>query len=300
MKLAPHYSGGVIHTADAASLPRMVGRVMADKATALAEVSADQERMRRDYEASSSTRCKLSPEEARRLGMGVSTPATKLTLAPGIHDFHLSASDVAGLINWRAFFGEWRMDPSGSTPEARELRSDAEALIASLGSSTVVTARAVVCDACRCSDDDAISLNGGALILPTPRALTPNPATGRCPALCDFVAEAYDTVTLFAVTADLGVKGTTDYDDMLRQTVAHRLAEAATEWLHRHVCDGVGIRPAVGYPSLPDQRLIFSLDRLLRYPEIGITLTDTGAMNPSASTSGIIIAHPEARYFSVY
>ena len=60
-----------------------------------------------------------------------------------------------------------------------------------------------------------------------------------------------------------------------------------------------GIRPAVGYPSLPDQSIIFLLDDLLDMKQIGITLTENGAMHPHASTAGIIIAHPKARYFSV-
>jgi cobalamin-dependent methionine synthase I len=60
-----------------------------------------------------------------------------------------------------------------------------------------------------------------------------------------------------------------------------------------------GIRPAVGYPSLPDQSIIFTVNRLLRLEEIGITLTVSGAMHPHASVCGLMIAHPAARYFAV-
>ena len=60
-----------------------------------------------------------------------------------------------------------------------------------------------------------------------------------------------------------------------------------------------GIRPAVGYPSLPDQSIIFTFDRLLHVDEIGITLTPNGAMTPHASVCGMMIAHPQARYFAV-
>ena len=60
-----------------------------------------------------------------------------------------------------------------------------------------------------------------------------------------------------------------------------------------------GIRPAVGYPSLPDASLNFILDDLLDMKQIGIRLTESGAMKPHASVSGMMLAHPKARYFSI-
>ena len=60
-----------------------------------------------------------------------------------------------------------------------------------------------------------------------------------------------------------------------------------------------GIRPAVGYPSLPDTSLNFVLDDLLDMKQIGIRLTESGAMKPHASVSGLMLAHPEARYFNL-
>jgi hypothetical protein len=60
-----------------------------------------------------------------------------------------------------------------------------------------------------------------------------------------------------------------------------------------------GIRPAVGYPSLPDTSLNFVIDSLLDLSQIGIRLTQSGAMKPHASVSGLMIAHPRARYFSL-
>ena len=60
-----------------------------------------------------------------------------------------------------------------------------------------------------------------------------------------------------------------------------------------------GIRPAAGYPSLPDQRVIFIIDRIMPLSEIGIALTENGAMSPASSVSGIMISHPSSRYFIV-
>ncbi len=60
-----------------------------------------------------------------------------------------------------------------------------------------------------------------------------------------------------------------------------------------------GIRPAVGYPSLPDQSVNFLLDELLGMKQIGITLTEHGAMHPHSSVCGMMLAHPASRYFAV-
>jgi cobalamin-dependent methionine synthase I len=106
---------------------------------------------------------------------------------------------------------------------------------------------------------------------------------------------------------------------MMAQLLADRLAEAAAEKLHESVRRDYwgyapeeqlsvealhqerfqGLRPAVGYPSLPDASINFLLDRVLGFPQIGIRLTESGAMRPHASVSGLMLAHPEARYFSV-
>ena len=106
---------------------------------------------------------------------------------------------------------------------------------------------------------------------------------------------------------------------MLIQTLADRLAEATAEKLHEQVRkmhwgyapdenlnmkqlhneEFQGIRPAVGYPSLPDQSVNFILDELLDMKQIGIRLTENGMMTPHASVSGLLMAHPACRYFSV-
>ena len=109
------------------------------------------------------------------------------------------------------------------------------------------------------------------------------------------------------------------YEKMMAQLLADRLAEAAAERMHEEVRKHYwgyakdenlsmeqlhqeqfqGIRPAVGYPSLPDASLNFVLDELLDFRQIGITLTESGAMRPHASVSGLMLAHPEAHYFSI-
>ena len=66
-----------------------------------------------------------------------------------------------------------------------------------------------------------------------------------------------------------------------------------------HNEDYQGIRPAVGYPSLPDISVSFLLDKLIDMKRIGIDLTENGMMQPHASVCGLMFAHPASRYFSV-
>lgn len=101
--------------------------------------------------------------------------------------------------------------------------------------------------------------------------------------------------------------------------LADRLAEATAEKMHEEVRKHYwgyakaeqltmqelhaerfqGIRPAIGYPSLPDQSIIFLIDELLRFEDIGIRLSEHGAMSPHSSVSGFMFGHPKAHYFSV-
>lgn len=131
-----------------------------------------------------------------------------------------------------------------------------------------------------------------------------------------------DTVGAFATTIDPNMEllfKEDDYKLMLVKTLAERLAEAAAEKVHEDIRKKIwgyapdekltkrellneeyqGIRPAVGYPSLPDISVSFLLDELLDMKQIGISLTENGMMQPHASVCGLMFAHPASRYFSV-
>jgi len=173
------------------------------------------------------------------------------------------------------------------------------------------------------------SLRIGELTLPLLRQQVQHDGAYKC--LADYVmpqAEGRtDYVGAFAVTGGSGFEylkekfeqeGDT-YRAMLLQTLTDRLAEATAEYLHRKVrmeywgyaphenldmkdlfqVKYAGIRPAIGYPSLPDQWLNKELDKLLNFSQIGIRLTENGAMQPTASISGLFIAHPQSDYFMV-
>ena len=144
--------------------------------------------------------------------------------------------------------------------------------------------------------------------------------------LADFVrplsSGIKDRVGAFAASIDESIEHDFQQDDfqrMLAQTLADRLAEATAEITHLQVRrtiwgyapdenldipqllreDFQGIRPALGYPSIPDTSLNFIIDRLIDMKRIGIRLTDSGAMKPHASVSGLMFAHPKAHYFDI-
>jgi 5-methyltetrahydrofolate--homocysteine methyltransferase len=148
--------------------------------------------------------------------------------------------------------------------------------------------------------------------------------------LADFVAPADGPVTdylgAFAVTAGIGAdelaaryaREQDDYNAIMVKALADRLAEAFAEFLHARVrrewgygagerlsSDDLieeryrGIRPAFGYPACPDHTEKGRLFDLLEAPAIGITLTESFAMSPAASVSGLYFSSPHARYFSV-
>ena len=153
-----------------------------------------------------------------------------------------------------------------------------------------------------------------------------NQSSEPCLCLSDFVRPLStgraDKIGLFVSSSDAAMEESfpdDPYRHMLAQTLADRLAEAAIEKTHQYVRTTLwgyapderlspkelfsekyqGIRPAVGYPSLPDQSLNFILDKLLGFQQVGVSLTESGAMRPHASVSGLMLSHPLARYFSV-
>jgi 5-methyltetrahydrofolate--homocysteine methyltransferase len=148
--------------------------------------------------------------------------------------------------------------------------------------------------------------------------------------LADFIAPREsgvpDYIGMFAVTAGLGAdelvrqfeRDHDDYNAIMVKALADRLAEAFAEYLHAQVRKDwgygeaenlsqddlvaekyQGIRPAYGYPACPDHSEKFKLFELLDAGRQGLVLTESGAMLPAASVSGLYFSHPEAKYFNV-
>ena len=234
--------------------------------------------------------------------------------------------EVAPYINWIYFFHAWGFQPKekerAKAAEAMQLFKEANRMLNQLDENYHVHTIFRLCEAN--SDGDNLILDGK--LFPLLRQQIPHPDGSPFLCLSDFVRPLSsgipDTVGIFAASCDGEVEllyENDPYKRMLVQTLADRLAEAATEKMHEYVRKVAwgyakdenlsipdllrekfqGIRPAVGYPSLPDQSVNFLLNDLLHMEQIGITLTENGAMRPHATVCGLILAHPAARYFAV-
>lgn len=206
--------------------------------------------------------------------------------------------------------------------EAMQLFKEANRVLAQLDENTTIQCIFRLCPAN--ADGDNLIIDN--TVFPLLRQQTPHPDGSPFLCLSDFIrplsSGKADTIGLFASSISEDTEGyykDDPYKHLLAQTLTDRLAEAATEKMHEYVRKVAwgyapdeslsipdllvekyqGIRPAVGYPSLPDQSVNFLLDDLLDMKQIGITLTENGAMHPHASVCGIMMAHPQSHYFAV-
>jgi 5-methyltetrahydrofolate--homocysteine methyltransferase len=271
----------------------------------------------------------------------------------------LDLKEIAAFIDWTPFFQTWDLtgrypailtDPVVGA-QATQVFNDAQAMLGKIIAGRWLAANAVAGFwPANAVDDDDIALYADArrdhavLTWHGLRQQTEKAPGKPSRCLADFVAPRQaltagvgegdipsgpgrDYIGAFAVTAGLGVDakeaeflGTQDdYQAIMLKSLADRLAEAATEWLHRRVrtdwwgyaagesfdCDALiaeqyqGIRPAPGYPACPDHSIKRGLFALLQAHDIGMHLSESLAMLPAASVSGFYFSHPESRYFSV-
>jgi 5-methyltetrahydrofolate--homocysteine methyltransferase len=226
----------------------------------------------------------------------------------------------------RAWIKEQGEEKRSKAEEAIKLYDDAIALLDKL-SGMKICYKALYGFFPAYSKDDDIIINND-VVLPVLRQQSKS-HNGYCLSLADYIAPQEagkeDFIGAFAVSAGTAVDSLTgqfekeddSYHLMLLQTVSDRLAEAAAEYLHMKVrreswgyaideditIDEIfkgrfkGIRPAVGYPSLPDQTQIFKLDKLLNMRDIDIRITENGAMLPTSSVAGFYFSHPESSYY---
>lgn len=239
-----------------------------------------------------------------------------------VHHIIYKVGELKPYINWPYFDYAWGVGSKGRH-ERTELRREADAMLAELEGR--YSAHALFGIFTANSDGDDILVDGVRIPMLRQQHASGTNQTSLC--LADFVRPLSkgvpDEVGVFATTVDAALEkdfATADpYRKMMAQTLADRLAEAAAEKMHQevrtsywgyapderltiqqlHIEAFQGIRPAVGYPSLPDTSVNFILSDLLDMKQIGIRLTESGMMMPHASVSGLMIAHPKARYFNL-
>ena len=153
-----------------------------------------------------------------------------------------------------------------------------------------------------CSEQDDIVLDNGHR-LPMLRQQREGEV---CLSLADFVCPAHygkSTIGLFALKVEdlKPVCDCQDFHHLLRESLCARLTEALAEWMQEQAGEGLAmIRPAFGYSACPDHSLKQDVFELLDAPrKIGVSLTSSYAITPVTSLCGMLIAHPQARYFSI-
>lgn len=236
-------------------------------------------------------------------------------------------SELTPYINWLYFYHAWGL--SGKPREDKEkMKQEALQMLASWEEKYHTHAIFRLFEVCSEGDDLIFFLSDKKLRFPMLRQQHPS-APGE-PNLClaDFIRPLSqgirDQVGVFCTSVDGTIIDEYSHDDylnMMAQTLSDRLAEATAEKLHeevrrdraywgyapdenltieqQHREEYQGIRPAIGYPSLPDTSANFLIDQLIDMKQAGIRLTETGMMTPHASVSGFMFAHPKSRYFEL-
>ena len=267
-------------------------------------------------------RARTSSRRIRRRSRRRRSPAPR-TVEP-------SLETLREYIDWQFFFYAWELKGKFPAildrPAARELYDDALEQLDEIVRGGLLTARGVYGFWPASSDGDDIVVqddNETRFCFLRQQTAYGDSRPNRC--LADYVAPAGDHIGAFAVTAGIGLDELTarfeaehdDYRSIIAKALADRLAEAFAEYLHevaRHewyeqgeklsteqlIAERFrGIRPAFGYPACPDHSEKWKLFALLGAEDTGMSLTESGAMLPTASVSGIYLGHPEVRYFSV-
>jgi 5-methyltetrahydrofolate--homocysteine methyltransferase len=346
VKIEPSYRRGpTIHVADASRAVGVVGNLLnPEQRDGFTTQVRDEYRALREERASrrsAEPRVTIDEARANRLVPDWTAPVPSPCVAGVQHLTDYPLADLVDRIDWTPFFQSWELrghypailtDPEQGKA-ATQLFQDAQAQLRGLldGGRLHAAAAFGIFPAVSRGDDIVLLADGREIVVPSLRQQMKK-NTGRPNlALADFVApEALgirDHVGLFAVTAGLGASELIaerradhdDYNAILIEALADRLAEAFAERLHERVRkefwgyardealdnDAIiheryqGVRPAPGYPACPDhtgKRVIFEL---LDAPAVGITLTDSCAMTPGASVSGFYFWRPEAQYFGL-
>jgi 5-methyltetrahydrofolate--homocysteine methyltransferase len=333
VKIAPEYSQPVVHVLDASRVVAVVSSLLdpARRATLDAENRAAQDVLREQH-AEKQRKPLLSIEEARANRDAPAFDALEAPAFTGLRVVEPSLETLRDYIDWQFFFYAWELKGKFPAileqPAARELYDDAIAQLDDIVSNRRLTARGVYGFWPASSDGDDIVVHDDNGTETRFCFLRQQSAYGdsrpnRC--LADYVASAGDHIGAFAVTAGIGLEELTagyeaehdDYRSIIAKALADRLAEAFAEYLHEVARrewyeHGVklpndqliaerfrGIRPAFGYPACPDHSEKRKLFDLLDAEDAGISLTESCAMIPGASVSGIYLGHPDVRYFSV-
>ena len=344
VKIAPQFDAGVIHVLDASRSVTVAGNLLnkEQKPEFLAKLKKEYDQLKDDF-ANRKTVKQLLPFAAAQQNTAVIDWATYEPVKPsftGTKLFHnYPLEDIAPYIDWQPFFIAWELH--GKFPqlltdevigkEATKLYADAKKLLKKIIKEKWLTAKGAIgfWEATRTAADTVSITNQSETVKLEFLRQQMKKAQGQPNlSLADFISPVgADYLGAFSVTIE-GIEDhrkrfEDDYDDynkIILQALADRLAEAFAECLHALVRkefwgyeaaesltneqlikeEYSGIRPAPGYPACPDHTEKYKLFELLGGEEAtGIFLTESLAMYPASSVCGWYFANPESKYFGV-
>ncbi|MGE3310343.1 MAG: methionine synthase, partial [Limisphaerales bacterium] len=345
VKIAPGYRQPVVHVLDASRAVPVVSTLLsdADRPGFEASLASDYERLRAQHGNQRQALLSIAEARARAPKLAFEALPQPRFIGNRVLD-DVSVADLVPFIDWSPFFHTWELrgvypailDHPKHGEEARKLFADAQALLGRIASERLLQPRGVYgfFPAARDGDDVVIYSDATRSQIRTRLHFLRQQVakTDNQPQWClaDFVAPQEipgDHVGAFAVTSGHGLRqlvetfkaGHDDYNAILAEALADRLAEAFAEWLHLRVrrewgygqdenltpgqlIDEAyrGIRPAPGYPACPDHTEKARIWELLDVErQAGIRLTESFAMWPGSSVSGLYFSHPESKYFAV-
>ncbi|MFL5918180.1 MAG: methionine synthase [Gaiellaceae bacterium] len=329
VRIAPEYSEPTLHVLDASRVVGVVSSLLdpARKQQLDAENRELQDRLREQH-AEKERRPLLPLEDARANKERV--PFDDLAEPPslGAKLVEPQLTTLVEYIDWQFFFHAWELKGKFPAileqPAARELYEDAQQLLGEIIERELLQARGVYgWWPAHADGDDVVLADGTRFSFLRQQSAYGDSRPNR--SLADYVSPDGDHIGAFAVAihgadelADGYAAEHDDYRAIMVKALADRLAEAFAEYLHEVVRRAWyepdeqlsteelvaerfrGIRPAFGYPACPDHTEKRKLFDLLDAEAVaGISLTETFAMTPAAAVSGVYLAHPLARYFSV-
>jgi 5-methyltetrahydrofolate--homocysteine methyltransferase len=328
VRIAPAYDGPTVHVLDASRVVGVVSDLLdPGRAKTLDTANRiEQDRLRVQH-ANRHSQPLLTLAEARANREVVDFADLPVPAFTGVRVLEPDLTALRAMIDWQFLFLAWELKGKYpailAQPVARELFDDANELLDQIVADRSFQARGAYGFWPAHSEGDDIVLDNGTTF-PMLRQQTAKPAGRANRSLADYIAPAGDYLGGFAVTIhgadDLAAKYEAEQDDyraIMVKALADRLAEAFAEYIHLqarrdwfepdvqpdladlHAERFRGIRPALGYPASPDHTQKRELFDLLDAGQLDIGLTESFAMTPAASVSGLIFAHPSSRYFTV-
>lgn len=337
VRIAPEYSGAVIHSSDASANSRILAEILSGRKDEYIErVRKDQENLREKYQRETELK-KLEGIEKARI-KGVSRNPEVVTLRPKTDEAIIAFSDfdiskVVPFINWTFFFNSWEM--KGRFPhiledkeyreEARKLYSDAQALLKEIEEKKLLKLQGVI-------GILPVEREGDDLIVESPEGkikfnmLRSQLSENGFISASDYFPSTGGYICLFALSAGIGLKELSEdfrrkddeYRALLSKLLADRLTEALAEVVHKDIRKNIwgyspeeelpiedlikgrykGVRLGVGYPALPDHTLKREIFKALGVEKLtSMKLTDNYMIDPGEAVCGIIL--PEGEYFRI-